>query len=209
MARTWYLLNRPFVVAILAGIFVAFLTHHLDERRQNQEESLAQERARISQRMNLLATLPATFETASGIMNDRFIQLLAMAKAQNTDDLESKNKAFRELKALETMYHAAEAPDGLLNLTSSVFSGKAVITTADQLEMAWTEFQVEFQKVTRKWNEDGGLENTEISSAGNFRKSAVDDMNRLARKLRKEMAREIQRGRKEENTGVGAHGSGQ
>lgn len=211
LSKGWEFLNRPFVVALLGGAFVALLVAHWEEVQRKQAASLAYERAIAAQQIEVMRELPAVYELSASALDHRFTRLLSLAKVTNSiaeersrtnrdpevmAELKVMEKEMKkEIRELEIMYVTAEPPDGILRLAESLFRCESVTSAARDLSVAWTEFQDSFLSLVRNWNSQFRLDREQIEAAEEFRAPAVDKLNELLRALQEEMGRETSDGR--------------
>jgi hypothetical protein len=174
-------LDRPFVVTVVGGILLAFLTHYWQTNQQLNNLQL-----------DLMRNFPSAFESRGSLLNDWIVHVLWRAEERNRPSEHRNQKEIdrwsSEIVHIEQEYIKTGSLDDLLWPIEITFNSADVHAAIEKLSSKWKEFENLINNTNREYNAKESLTPEEIHSLDISRRKIVDELENSKEGLLKALA---------------------
>jgi hypothetical protein len=189
------LLDRPFVVTVVGGLFLAFLAHMWDSNEKERERTLTYARAVTSEQQGLIKEFGEGYQRSVSTLNTWFTTVIWIADEQNKKqsvETDGHIKTWKEqAQKLEERYSAAVPLDITLTRVRVLFRCKSVQDVASKMLESWAKLMGTFGSFERAWNDKQSLPDDFIRKNEKIRIDSVDQLEMLETTLVDRMAGEL------------------
>jgi hypothetical protein len=188
-------LDRPFVVTLIGGIFLAVLAHVWDANEKERERELTYQRALIGEQQVLLKEFGTVYQNTVSTINSWFARVVWIADERNkkrSTETATNIKAWKgQTQKLEERYSATVPLDVTLIRVRVLYSCKSVRDAASEMLTLWQTFLDAFQSFNRKWNDKQTVPNDAIRKNEESRRQILNQLETLEYRLVEKMAGEL------------------
>jgi hypothetical protein len=175
-------LDRPFIVAVASGTFLALLARRWQTSQKRNDLQL-----------ELLRKFPLFFETKAALLNTWLIQVLWVAEERNKHLANQTQDSITRLEAkivdFQKEFYKAEPLDGVLIPMEACFPSMA--NKAKEFMSKWSEFEKLMNATNQEYNVSQSLSVEKIRSAGESRRTILQELENRKRALLQALAKNL------------------
>jgi hypothetical protein len=188
-------LDRPFVVTVIGGLFLAWLAHQWDANEKERERTLTYQRAVTAEQQQLIKDFGEGYQKTVSTLNTWFTTVIWIADEHNkprTSDTDRNIKAWKEqTQKLEERFSMAVPLDITLTRVRVLFRCKSVQDVGSKMLAQWQTLVETFRSFQREWNDKQLLSDEVIRKNEKVRMESVDQLDTLEGSLIDRMAGEL------------------
>lgn len=173
------ILDRPFVVTVIGGLFLALVANHWQVVKQ-----------RHSLQLELMRKLPSVFEERGNLLDSwlSHVEWVAEEKNQPIPDMRKIKAWSAEIPQIQDDYNKSNPIDDVVVPIEVAFDSREVEVAAEKLRSDWGQFEELMMKTNRDYNANESLSQSELKSEKESRRRIVDQLNVDESKLTEALA---------------------